>query len=238
MTAAQRKKLIITLIVLIPLTISVFLIRDGTPAIYLYSKAAFSLGFVFYALITIHRTKTPDTLAMVSLSALIIGMVGDIFIFIANRIEGVGSMPGSALFLIQHILMCAGLLIYAKNSGRRKRLFIVLPVTAAGVCLYVFILYCIGGDAFGSIAVPMTVYAVILAWAAAIPFTVREKGDSRLLLLGIAGVIFYAADSLLICGRIDSAPPIIPAINLIPYYYAQYLIAFSTGMTDSKGGQK
>ena len=147
MKAAQRKKLIITLIVLIPLTALLFLIRGGTPAIYLYSKTAFSLGFVFYALITIYRCKTPDMLSLMSFSALIIGMVGDIFIFIAKYTEITGSVPGSVLFLIQHILMCAGLLIHAKNSGRLKKLLIVLPVTAAGVCLYVFILYCIGGMA-------------------------------------------------------------------------------------------
>ena len=235
MRKGQRKALIITLIVLLPLTVSLFAVKGaGLPSLLLYSKTFLSAGFVFFSVIAVYIAKKPDRLSLFCMLALILCMLGDIFLDISDKIEGVGRTAGVLMFFLQHIMMCAGLLIYGRNSDRRKKLLISMPVTVVGVCLFVLLLVGVVGVALGVLAVPAGVYAAVLAWTAVIPFTIRGKNDTRMLVMGVAGILFFIADSLLICAFIENAPRALSASNLIPYYYAQYLIAFSTGLREKQ----
>ena len=231
MSRKQRTAFIITFIVLLPLTISLFIVKgaDLSP-LFIYFKTFLSVGFVICSIIMACIGKIPDKLALFSMFALISGMLADIFLAIANKVEGIGYIPGALLFLFQHIMVCIGILIYSRSNTKRKKLLISMSATAAGVCLLVFVLVGAVGVALGTLAIPAAVYAVILAWTFVIPLTGREKTDTRLLMLGIAGILFFIADLLLISGFIENSPRALSASNLIPYYYAQYLIAFSTGM--------
>lgn len=231
MSKRQRTAFIIIFIVLLPLTILLFIVRGaGSPPLFLYFKTFLSAGFVFCSLITVYKRKTQDKLSLFCVFALVSGMLGDIFLAIANKIEGIGYTAGVLMFLLQHIMICAGSLTYSRGKHKGKKLLISMPAAIAGVGLLMFVLVNAAGVSLGGLTIPAAIYAVILAWTAVIPFTVREKADARMLMMGIAGVLFFVADSLLICGFIENAPPALSASNLIPYYYAQYLIAFSTGM--------
>lgn len=230
MDKGQRTAFIITFTVLLPLTVSLFWIKNaGLTSLFLYFKTFLSAGFVFCALITVYIRKTFDRLSLFCLSALVFGMLGDIFLAAAGKIQGIGYIAGAVMFLFQHIMICTGLLSDSRSRNKRPKLLITMTVTAAVVCLFVFVFINAAGVALGGLTVPSAVYAVILAWTAVIPFVLREKNEARMPLMGIAGILFFAADVLLICGFIENAPKELSISNLIPYYYAQYLIAFSTG---------
>jgi hypothetical protein len=233
MNTKQRKIFITALIVLFPLTLSlVFIKLTGSPSVYLYCKTALSGGFMLYAIITAFVGKGFDRLSVFCVSALLPGMLGDIFLCLANRIDGVTHTAGILMFLIQHLTMCAGLIVCRGRMSGKRRLLTALPVSAAGVGLLIFVLSVFAGAQLGSLTAPAVIYGIILAWTAVIPFAVSGRGDTRMLIIGAAGVLFVAADTLLVCGLIENAPPALSSANLVPYYYAQYLIAFSTGIRE------
>lgn len=235
MTKAQKNGLIILLAGLLAPSVLIFIARGAlSPSQYLIAKTIFSLGFVLYALVKTYRSRTKDRLSVFVICALVLGMLGDIYIALANRLEGIGFAQGFLLFLAQHLVLCVGMIVCVKDTGRRKKLLIAMPAAAAGTCLYVLALRLIGGDAIGKVVIAIGVYGMILVWTAVIPFTLREKKDPRLLIFGIAGILFFIADSMLICGLIENAPPVLSAMNLIPYYYAQYLIAFAAALAGEK----
>ena len=232
MEREYKKFFIVSLIIICPIILLLcFSGSVGIPSLFLHIKTLLSLGFVMLALFVIYNRKSFDSLSLFCVFGLIFGMLGDIFLELNNKLENVGVLSGLLFFLCEHIVWCGGMLISGKSSKNKKRLILTMPLAAVGVSLFVIFLVNFVGASLGSMTVPVFVYGIILTWAFTIPFTLREKKDLRLLLLGIAGVLFFISDALLVKGLFGGgSSPLISVINLLTYYYAQYLIALSTGI--------
>ena len=236
MSSSHKKLSIITLIILLPLII---LARAsgwlGIPSLFIHVKTAMSLGFVLLAVYSAYKNKSLDRLSLFCVFGVTLGMLGDIFLELNGKLENIGVLSGLLMFLIQHIIWCTGMLIHGRSSGKKKRLLITMPLSALGVSLFVIGLTHFVNATLGDMTVPVFIYGIILTWAYTIPLTIREKGDKRLLMLAIAGILFFISDSLLVQGLFGGgSSPVISTLNLIAYYYAQYIIALSTGVKGEK----
>lgn len=234
MSRSYKKFFIATLIIIFPLILLLCLSgKVGVASLFLHVKTLVSVGFVMLGIFIAYKWKTLDKLALFCILAMIMGMLGDIFLELNNKLENVSVLSGLVMFLVQHIIWCTGMIICASGSSRIKRLFITMPLSAIGVSLFIIFLVNFVGASLGSMAVPVFIYGIILTWAFTIPLTIREKKDIRLLILAIAGILFFISDALLVKGLFGGGmPTILSVLNLLTYYYAQYLIALSTGITN------
>ncbi len=236
MSKANKKFFIITLIVILPFILLLGLSgKVGVPSLFLYVKSLLSTGFVIFGIYVIHRSGSSDRLSFFCMTGLVFGALGDIFIELGGKLENVSILAGLLLFLTQHISWCTGMLMTAKDSPHRKRLIITMPASAAGVVLFIIALVSIINATLGDMMIPVFIYGIILTWAITIPFTLREKKDIRFLMLGIAAILFFISDALLVKGIFGGGmSPIMGLFNLLSYYYAQFLIALSMGVCCGK----
>ena len=232
MEREYKKVFIAVLIIACPLILLLCLsARLGIPSLFIHTKTILSLGFVVLALFMSYLRKELDRLSLFCLTALVFGLLGDIFLELINKLENVGILSGLLFFLCEHIVWCAGMLVCGRNSPNKKRLLFTMPLSVLGVTLFVICLVSLVGAELGTMTVPVFVYGIILTFAFVIPFSLMEKRDIRLLLLGIAGILFFISDALLIKGLFGGgSSDLTSVLNLLTYYYAQFLIALSTGI--------
>ena len=63
----------------------------------------------------------------------------------------------------------------------------------------------------------------------------RQRLASSAMVLGIAAILFFISDAILVNGLFAGSYSVVgSAFNLLTYYYAQYIIALSAGLSDRK----
>ncbi|MBO6301447.1 MAG: hypothetical protein J6N15_03310 [Ruminiclostridium sp.] len=236
MSSSHKLFSVIILILLFPAVLALTFSGTGgiTPQ-FLYIKTLLSAGFIVTCAVSAHRSGEFGRLSLFCLIGLVFGMLGDIFIDLKIQLEGMSTLSGLLFFLVQHIVWCTGMILSAKSSPHKKRLFITLPASAVGLWIFIIVLVKVVGAELGNMTAPVFIYGTILTWAIAIPFTLREKKDLRLTALGIAAILFFISDAILVKGLFAGSYSVVgSAFNLLTYYYAQYIIALSTGLRDRK----
>lgn len=209
--------------------IIVYLENHNVLAVKYALKAVASLCFVLTGIFAVINADVFQPWQMLVLIALILGMLGDIFLSSNNVVpEGKAldtlNLSGLLFFLVGHIIYIVWLLQYAK-SFNYYLLFIV-----AAVPLIMFLLVRLKVLNPGKATIPCLAYAAIigLMLASAINFylDIGAFEISKLVLSG--GVLFCVSDSCLAYFNFGGGKnPLLKYVYMPTYYVAQCLFALA-----------
>ncbi len=149
---------------------------------------------------------------------LFFSLIGDIFLIWPDKFF----LFGLAAFLLAHIAYIIAFTRDAKFPAYVSVWLAFLALAAANV-------YLLRPNLPTGLTLPVALYATLLA-----TMTAQALGRSLLLrtssaaLAAIGAIFFLLSDSLLAWDRFRTALLFAPALILIPYYLAQFLIALST----------
>jgi uncharacterized membrane protein YhhN len=189
---------------------------------FFYTKAVNSLIFVAVGVAGFMLLKIPAGYALPIIAALIMGLVGDLFLVFSDSVKSF--IIGLFAFLVGQIIYGATFLSF----GGFMWYDLIVYAAVAGLCLTV---YKNSSLELGKMKIPVLFYMLIIAFMYTMAVSLIYKGGFNTVttvLIAAGANLFLASDAVLAFARFKKEPhPALRGINLGLYYAAQVLLALS-----------
>lgn len=175
-----------------------------------WAKPAVMLGLL---LVAVALGAGDTTVGRWTLAALVLGLVGDVFLLEDSQARFVG---GLAAFLVGHLAWVAAFLAAGLTAPALG--WVGVGVVAVALLLGRRILPGANREGGPALAVPVAVYMAVIA---AMAVTGWATGH---LAVGLGASLFVVSDTVLALGRFDRERPWTPVTVIVTYHLAQALL--------------
>lgn len=189
---------------------------------YFFTKMTSSLLFISIAVTAFLILKTPAEYAVWIITALVLGMIGDLFLVFVDRIKCF--QLGLVSFLIGQIVYGITFLRYVGFMWIDVVVYVVIVATA------IFAYTRVKLD-LGKMKIPVLAYLLIISFMTVMAVSTLYKtgfNAATTTLISAGAVLFLASDVVLAFVVFHKSPPKpLRAVNLSLYYSAQMLLALT-----------
>lgn len=189
---------------------------------YFFTKMTASLLFISIAVTAFIILKSPAEYAVWIIAALVLGMIGDLFLVYVDRIKQF--RLGLISFLIGQIVYGITFLRYIGFVWIDVVVYVV--IIAAAIFAYTRVKLDLG-----EMKIPVLAYLLIITFMTVMAVSTLYKtgfNTTTTALISAGAVLFFASDVVLAFVVFHKAPPKpLRAINLSLYYCAQMLLALT-----------
>ena len=169
-----------------------------------------ALLLLFYLNATVEKMR-------LYIGAVLFSLLGDILLIFDGELNFI---LGLLSFLTAHILFILIVLKGLPKSALKSKLGVLIPFAVVCLGLILFL-----KDSLGEMLIPVAVYATVISVFGAISLLNYVLNTSRkTLTLFIGSLFFLISDSVLAIDKFHEPNEVFPAIIMITYILAQYLI--------------